>query len=206
MRNNLHFTIQQYLNGMLDPKAMHELEKEALEDDFLAEALEGYHTVKPSHAHMSLLQQQLQTRIAKHRVEKTAVSLSASRMSIAAVAGLVLILSGILFWMVSFEDLTTTTAPTTFIEASGSSAQPENGWSAYNQYLEDNIRPTNADRSGKIIMELSIGADRRPKDIRILNGLSDGQNAEAVRLVKDGPAWNISGSSPTVRITINFNK
>lgn len=191
---------------MLDPKAMHELEKEALEDDFLAEALEGYHTVKPSHAHMSLLQQQLQTRIAKHRVEKTAVSLSANRMSIAAVAGLVLILSGILFWMVSFEDLRPAAA-TTVIESSVGSAQPETGWSAYSQYIEDNVRFSDADRSGDIIMEFSIGANRRPTDIRIINGLSDGQNAEAVRLLKDGPAWTSPEASLSkTRITISFSR
>lgn len=190
---------------MLDPRAMHELEKEALEDDFLAEALEGYHSVKPSHVNMSLLQQQLQTRIAKHRVEKTAVSLSANRMSIAAVAGLVLILSGILFWMVSFEDLTTSVTPITSIEAPGSSVQPETGWSGYNQYIENNIRPGTADLSGKIIMDLSLGADRRVKDVKIVSGLSDGQNAEAIRLVKEGPAWNTT-SPAKVRITINYNE
>ena len=190
---------------MLDPKAMHELEKEALEDDFLAEALEGYHTVMPAHANMSILQQQLHTRIAKHRVEKTAVSLSANRMSIAAVAGLVLILSGILFWMVSFENQTTPSVPTTTIESAGSSVQPETGWSAYNQYLQNNIRPNSTDLSGKIIMELSVGADRRVQDVRIVSGLSDGQNAEAIRLVKEGPAWNASAPAK-VKITINYNK
>lgn len=40
--------IQQYITGKLTPKQMHALEKAALEDPFLAEAIEGYHEVNTS--------------------------------------------------------------------------------------------------------------------------------------------------------------
>ncbi|MBV7528875.1 hypothetical protein [Chitinophaga sp. sic0106] len=39
--------IRQYLAGELDDKAMHDLERQALNDPFLAEALEGFETVAP---------------------------------------------------------------------------------------------------------------------------------------------------------------
>ncbi|SHM32305.1 hypothetical protein SAMN05444266_107389 [Chitinophaga jiangningensis] len=39
--------IRQYLAGELDDKAMHDLERQALDDPFLAEALEGFETVAP---------------------------------------------------------------------------------------------------------------------------------------------------------------
>ena len=38
--------IQQYLRGELDAKAMHRLEREAQDDPFLMEAIEGYQSVR----------------------------------------------------------------------------------------------------------------------------------------------------------------
>ena len=36
--------IKKYTSGQLDARAMHQLEREALDDPFLADALEGYQT------------------------------------------------------------------------------------------------------------------------------------------------------------------
>jgi TonB family protein len=79
--------IEQYLQGKLSPAAMHALEKAALEDPFLAEALEGY-TATPVNisADLAALQQQL---IAQRNKNETApvVPMSRSkwwRLSIAA--------------------------------------------------------------------------------------------------------------------------
>ena len=53
--------ISQYLGGELDEAAMHELERQALDDPFLADALEGYsHAELPAGPHLSLLQKQLE--------------------------------------------------------------------------------------------------------------------------------------------------
>jgi hypothetical protein len=193
---------------MLDPRAMHELEKEALEDAFLAEAIEGYHTVKQSHTHMSLLQQQLQTRIARQQVEKTSVGVSANRMSLAALAGLILILSSILFWMIAFDG--THSGDPEFsqkleaVEVSGSSAEPANGWEGYYTYIQNNINSDLAGRPGKVVLELTI-TGQKPENIKIIQGLSAYRNAEAVRLVKNGPAWDVSGEDPArIRISIPF--
>ena len=46
---NINYTardIQQYLAGNLSPQQMHAIEKAALDDPFLAEAMEGYEAVK----------------------------------------------------------------------------------------------------------------------------------------------------------------
>ena len=210
MRNNLHLTIQQYLNGMLDPGEMHELEKEALEDEFLAEALEGYHSVRSSHIHMSLLQQQLQARIAKSRVEKTAVRLSASRMSIAAVAGLILILSSILFWMIAFENRPTGqpgTGPVLeAVEFSGTGASPVDGWEAYDRYIRDELNRGLPGNAGKVVLDVTVAAGA-PQNISVVRGLSAERNAEAVRLVREGPAWQLTGTSPErIRVTVLFDR
>ena len=50
--------IRQYLAGELDDKAMHALERQALDDPFLAEALEGYAGHEPDQsAQLGELQQ-----------------------------------------------------------------------------------------------------------------------------------------------------
>lgn len=95
-----YITIQQYLDGSLDKEAMHELEKQALEDPFLADAIEGYsHINKPATKHLSLLQTQLQERIAKQQENKNVFSFSWQRLSVAAAAGLLFVTASILFWI-----------------------------------------------------------------------------------------------------------
>jgi hypothetical protein len=45
-RTDISQQIRKYLNGELDDRAMHQFEKEALNDQFLAEAIEGYEKAK----------------------------------------------------------------------------------------------------------------------------------------------------------------
>jgi hypothetical protein len=94
-----NLTIQQYLEGTLDKKLMHELEKRALEDPFLADALEGYaHSAASGHG-LSLLQRQLHERIAHQQENKKVFDLSWQRLSVAAAAAVMFISAGVLFWM-----------------------------------------------------------------------------------------------------------
>ncbi|WP_143308291.1 carboxypeptidase-like regulatory domain-containing protein [Chitinophaga vietnamensis] len=60
--------IRQYLAGELDDKAMHALERQALDDPFLAEALEGYEMHAPDQsAHLDDLQARLAARVAPEK-------------------------------------------------------------------------------------------------------------------------------------------
>ncbi len=79
---------------------MHELEKQALEDPFLSEALQGYsENDVQAGPHLSLLQRQLDERIAQQQENKNTFFFTWQRLSIAAAAGLMFISAGILFWM-----------------------------------------------------------------------------------------------------------
>lgn len=99
--NNLKYNlIQKYLHGQLNPKEMHELEREALEDPFFAEALEGYAALKRTdHPNLSFLQRQLEERISLHEEKKNKFYFTWQRLSVAATAGLLFISASILFWM-----------------------------------------------------------------------------------------------------------
>ena len=92
--------ISQYLGGELDEAAMHELERQALDDPFLADALEGYsHAELPAGPHLSLLQKQLEERIALQQERKNVFNFTWQRISIAAAASMLFISASILFWM-----------------------------------------------------------------------------------------------------------
>lgn len=99
--NKLKYNLlKQYLNGQLDPRGMHELEKDALEDPFLAEALDGYAEIKGSlHPHLSILQRQLEDRIAQNYVKKNTIFFTWQRLSVAAAASLLFVSASILYWM-----------------------------------------------------------------------------------------------------------
>jgi TonB-dependent SusC/RagA subfamily outer membrane receptor len=56
--------IRKYLNGELDARAMHELERQALDDPFLADALEGYERRGDQQHNLADLQKRLQHRTA----------------------------------------------------------------------------------------------------------------------------------------------
>jgi len=60
------FQIRKYLNGELDAKAMHRLERRALDDPFIMDAIEGYASVKgDQQAHLDDLAGRLQQRVEK---------------------------------------------------------------------------------------------------------------------------------------------
>src|SRR5690554_5017212 len=94
--------IQQYLEGRLSAKDMHQLELDALEDSLLHDAIEGFRLSKDiNHKQLSLLQQRLENRIEIQQTEKNSFYFTAQRLTVASVAGVMLIVIGVLFWMMN---------------------------------------------------------------------------------------------------------
>ncbi|TKC07646.1 energy transducer TonB family protein [Pedobacter frigoris] len=92
--------LEDYLDGKLDAKTMHRVEREALEDPFVAEALAGLsESPKRSLNSISLLQKQLQERIAEQHVIKKRSVITWQRLSIAATAAVMFIAVSVVFWM-----------------------------------------------------------------------------------------------------------
>jgi len=92
--------LEDYLDGKLDGKAMHRIEKQALEDPFVAQALAGL-TASPKRAsqNVSLLQKQLYERIGQQQVVKKQSVYTWQRLSIAAAAAVMFISVSIIFFM-----------------------------------------------------------------------------------------------------------
>lgn len=91
--------LEDYLDGKLDAKAMHRVEKLSLEDPFVAEALAGLSQSPKRTQSLSLLQKQLAERIAQKPVEKKRWAITSQRLSIASAAAVLFIAVCILFWM-----------------------------------------------------------------------------------------------------------
>ncbi|RYD86034.1 MAG: hypothetical protein EOP54_30890, partial [Sphingobacteriales bacterium] len=83
--------IQAYLNGELDSKAMHQLEREAQADPFLADALDGYAHAAGQQDKLAALQQRLQQRVepkVRRMLPWTAIAIAASVVGFIIMAGL----------------------------------------------------------------------------------------------------------------------
>ncbi|PWS27829.1 hypothetical protein DHW03_09640 [Pedobacter yonginense] len=91
--------LEDYLDGKLDTKAMHLVERQALEDPFVAEALEGLRQSPKRKHHLSILQKQLHQRIASQPIKKKMWGITTQRLSIAATAAVAFIAVSILFFM-----------------------------------------------------------------------------------------------------------
>lgn len=290
--------IRAYLEGKLDHEEMHRLEKQALNDPFLWEALEGYtHTSNPG-TELSILQRQLHERIVHLQENKKVFDFTWQRLSVAASASVLFITAGILFWMnvnrsgaltekqvqvalIDRDSLKTeingssstavirekkypvssdetritayqshsdannesevnnssskeesrissarTSIPATKlriqeqrsvsrsiassegINASEQAVQPVPGWDIYRKYLEDNIRKpaTDPNISGSVLLSFELDDNGKPVNLHILKGLTEACDAEAIRLIKEGPAWKTRAGSKinTGRIEIWF--
>lgn len=91
--------LEDYLDGKLDAKMMYQVEKLSLEDPFVAEALAGLSQSPRRSQSLSLLQKQLQERIAQKPIEQKRWRLTSQRLSIGAAAAVLFVVASLLFWM-----------------------------------------------------------------------------------------------------------
>ncbi len=91
--------LEDYLDGKLDAKAMHFVERQELEDPFIAEALEGLRQSPKRKQSYSILQKQLHDRIATKPIKRRLWGITTQRLSIAATATVAFITVSILFFM-----------------------------------------------------------------------------------------------------------
>ncbi|MGM9476650.1 carboxypeptidase-like regulatory domain-containing protein [Pedobacter sp. GSP4] len=91
--------LEDYLDGKLDAKAMHFVERQALEDPFVAEALEGLKQSPKRKQTLSILQKQLHHRVSEKPIKRKLWGITTQRLSIAATATVAFIAVSILFFM-----------------------------------------------------------------------------------------------------------
>lgn len=192
-------TIEQYLAGKLNAKDMYQLERDALTDPMLRDAIDGFETSNTiPHQHISILQQRLQTRIAQQTEKRNHFYFGRQRLAIASIAGVLFIVVGILFWMINFpekragEQSTTSEVsislqPIVSTTLISGNLEPEIGWEDYNHYLRINNQ---GNISGERI-EVSFSViDHRPSSIKIISPANKRASEEVIQLLQRGPKWN----------------
>ena len=92
-------------------------------------------------------------------------------------------------------------------------ALPAGGYSAFREYLKKNLEyPEKALKDGKegtVKLRFVVGVDGSLQDIKVVSGLSEECDAEAIRLLKEGPRWYPAISkgrrtARTVEISVPF--
>lgn len=83
-------------------------------------------------------------------------------------------------------------------------AAPVNGTAAYETYLSQNLRyPDDARKKGiqgVVKLRFTVNATGKLSNFKVLQSLSKDCDEEAIRLIKEGPAWEINGDARKVQV------
>jgi hypothetical protein len=205
--------LEDYLDGKLDAKMMNRVERIALEDPFVAQALAGLsQSPKRSVNSLSLLQKRLEMRIAEQDEIKSKSVITWQRLSIAATAAVIAVALTVMFWMRQNNNFNQNAKQTKVVEVNldpsrtMDAMKPSGGWAAFFTYLNKNNKLIKQGKIGKSV-ELSFKVDQagRPDAIEILHSPGKAYSEESLRLLKTGPAWTIPADpSKTMHLNIQF--
>ena len=197
MNNNLLDIelLEDYLDGKLDSQAMYQVERQALEDPFVAQALAGL-SESPGRAvqSVSLLQKQLYDRIAQQQVQKKDSVYTWQRLSVAAAAAVMFITVSIIFVMRERQNRESQIkAPHTVeVNMAPATSAPVGGWGKLASYINDNNKFKLAKKGKKVELSFLIDENGRPSSILITKSAAKEFDEEAIRLIKNGPLWEPS--------------
>lgn len=201
--------LEDYLDGKLDASEMHQVELHAMEDPFVAEALAGLsESPKRSLQSISLLQKQLHDRVALQKTHQKASVYTWQRLSIAATAAVLFIAVSIIFWMKDnaarnqqAQQQDSSATVTTYV----TNAQPVGGYQAYQTYLEKNNRLKDNKVNEMVNLTFQVQPNGQADAIEILKTPGKVYSDEAIRLVMEGPKWELPKNGPNkVSLSIGF--
>jgi hypothetical protein len=194
--------LEDYLDGKLDAKTMNRIEREALEDPFVAEALAGLSmSPKRSLESLSLLQKQLHERVAEHHSAKKATVITWQRLSIAAAAAVIFISVGIIFWMkqVNYQEMASKRSKKIDVNIApkpGSDSVIENADAVATLKTESADKAsTEIDKAIKAAKTNSYAANSKAKSKTIANSTEPTPIAEATVAAAPASAARVSNDS-----------
>jgi len=88
-----------------------------------------------------------------------------------------------------------------------STPHPAEGWQAYKKYLTEGALKFNAVPAlkGKVQVSFRVYPDGTLRDYKIISGLNETYNSEAIRLIKSGPQWAPLSNTPAeVKVEVEF--
>jgi len=85
--------------------------------------------------------------------------------------------------------------------------EPSVGWKEYNDYLEKNKKVTddNKDIHGEVVVSFDVLEKGRMRNFKIEKSLDDDLDEEAIRLIREGPAWRLlNGKKARASVIVTF--
>jgi len=199
MENNYQLSrIHNYIHGLMTKEEMFQLEREALDDPFLQDAIDGYRLQNGVDARqLSLLQQRLNRRVEDTIATRHAQYFTWQRLAIGATAGVLFVT---LLALLYFKHFSSKAERTTDVELSepenrvsveplldGGDATPREGWKTFEQYL--NKQFTASAQGGEITVNFTVDKNGVPVNISAEGQPDQSLLDEAIRLLLAGPKW-----------------
>ncbi len=200
MENNYQLSrIHNYINGLMSREEMFDLEREALEDPFLLDAIDGYRLQQGVDARsLSLLQRRLERRVEQQASEKSRRYFSWQRLTIGMAAGVMFltVCTLILIRYIPKKGETNVTEVElmddklmniSVVADQAFDGQPVDGWAAFEEYLEHNYSGLN----NKKEIQVSFDIDASGKPYHVAPSAEADQHIfqEIIILLERGPQW-----------------
>ncbi|ERJ61099.1 hypothetical protein M472_20320 [Sphingobacterium paucimobilis HER1398] len=190
---------------------MYALEREALDDPFLQDAIDGYKLQEGVDAkQLSLLQQRLTTRIAEQSIGKNRRFYSWQRLAIGATAAVMFVAVCTLLLLRYFPQPKSSLAEVevmqdqvfsiTVTNTGKFDGEPMIGWSKYELYLSHDYTGV-SHREGEVLVRFKIDEKGRPYQLSIDGNKDVKLYAELVNLLENGPKWR--GGEVEMRIDLH---
>lgn len=199
MENNYQLSrIHNYISGLMNKEEMFQIEKEALEDPFLQDAIEGYRLQKGVDVRqLSLLQQRFNRRVEQTISTRNAQFYTWQRLAIGSAAAVIFV---VLIAFIYFKNFNSNKSRTTDVVLSspentiaiepiltGGDASPIEGWNAFEQYLQNNIQLQHT--GGKAILNFEVDKNGKLIHVNFEEVPNEVLKEEILRLIDKGPKW-----------------
>ncbi len=178
---------------------MHALEREALDDPFLQDAIDGYKMQQGVDVKsLSLLQQRLERRIAEHAQRKNRFYFSWQRLAIGMVGAVMFIAVCTLLLIrhlpngqntnvTEVELMDDALTQTVVHSLPTGDAQPVGGWEAFSAFVSTHYSGVNTEKRLKV--RFKVGQDGLPYDIQPQVGKNQPIYEEIIQVLQKGPKW-----------------
>lgn len=212
MENNYQLCrIHNYIHGLMTKEEMYVLEREALDDPFLQDAIDGYRLrdgvdVKQ----LSLLQQRLSRRVEAQTVDRNKRFYSWQRLTIGLAAGVLFIVACSLVFFKFITNIPQKNTEVILMEtqlrvktepATQNSASPVVGWDQFSEELNSELRDFRSNES--LVLQFSVD-NGLAKDI-VVKGASSQKTATLIHdFVQDKVKW--TGKTGAIQINIDGRK
>lgn len=201
MENNYQLSrIHNYINGLMSQEEMYALEREALNDPFLQDAIDGYNLQEGVDVkQLSLLQQRLTSRVNQQATLKNQRFYSWQRLAIGMTAGVLFVTVCTLLLMrylpqrqssLTEVEIMQDQVYTIALANTGKfNGEPVNGWAQFERYLTHNYLGKEH-KEAEILVNFKIDTNGKPYQFSIDKGkVALREYQELIELLENGPKW-----------------